>query len=212
MKRVTLTGLMMFLIGCSNGGGGSSSSPDGGVTNGWTSYSIASSADLPSCEGAIIGRLYYIEDQQVFRVCKSTGWADVVIGNTVVSNRKISNSTTNFCTQYANEVCAFTGGQIVQYADGSVLILGSWQFLYAVGAPDSDTDQDMSSVTVLYPPAAATGFQRLSALVARGNGTKGAYLVYTRDPESIKVVHDTDGDNVPETTDELLFTATLSNW
>lgn len=213
MRGIFLFILAGCLAACSGGGGGSSggSSPST-PTNGWTTYSVETASSLPTCGGEIVGRLYYVEDSQIFRVCKSTGWQTIALGNTTISNRLISNTATDYCTQYTGEACVFNGGQIVKYADGSVLILGGWTFLYSVSSPDNDTDHAISTISVLYPPEITVGYQKLSPLVARGSGYKSAFLVYTRSPESIKVIYDTDGDNVPEATDELLYTATLSSW
>lgn len=70
------------LTSCSGGGGG------GGTTtasNPWTSYSVATLADLPTCAGDIISRLYYVEASDSFSVCKSTGWATLPISSRFVA-------------------------------------------------------------------------------------------------------------------------------
>lgn len=200
-----------YLTACSGVTSGGGSGGSTGVTNGWTTYSVETSSALPSCSGDIVGRLYYVEDSQVFRVCKAAGWQTIVLGNAIVSNQIISYTNTDYCTQYDGESCGFSGGQLVRYADGSVMLLGSWTFLYT-NATDHDTDSDVTTISVVYPPTVTTAWQRLSPFVARGTGYKAAFLVYTRSPESIRIVHDTDGDGIPEVTDQVLYTAALNNW
>lgn len=71
---------IVALLGCSQsgGGGGSANAP----SNDWSSYSVKALSDLPGCSGTIVGRLYYVEDNSEFQVCKSTGWTVVnVQGN-----------------------------------------------------------------------------------------------------------------------------------
>jgi hypothetical protein len=92
------------------------------------------------------------------------------------------------------------------------MILGGWTYLYSTSTPDYDSDHALTTISVLYPSTANVGYQKLSPLVARGTGYKASFLVFTRSPESIKVVFDTDGDGVPEDTDETLYNATLSSW
>ena len=48
---------------------------DTGTTLGdWEVYSVASSDGLPDCEDATQGRLYFVESESAFYVCKSNGW------------------------------------------------------------------------------------------------------------------------------------------
>lgn len=217
MKKLISLFLVVVLSACSNGGGssgGGGGSGGGGSnpTNGWPTYSVGTASALPTCAGDVVGRLYYVEDSLVFKVCKSTGWQTITLGNSTVSNLLIASSSSDYCTQYVGEGCYFNGGQLVKYSDGSVLMLGGWTFLYSTSTPDYDTDHSYSSVSVLFPASVTVGYQKLSPLVARGTGYKSAYLVYTRSPESVKVIYDTDGDGLPEPTDEVLFAASVVGW
>ena len=48
---------------------------DTGTTLGdWEVYSVVSSDGLPDCEDATQGRLYFVESESAFYVCKSNGW------------------------------------------------------------------------------------------------------------------------------------------
>ena len=40
----------------------------------WHVYLVASSSDLPTCNSDTFGRLYYVESEEIFQVCKISGW------------------------------------------------------------------------------------------------------------------------------------------
>ena len=65
----------MPLSGCF---GGSDSNSDGGSTSenldDWQVHLAASESDLPECNDKTNGRLYYVESDAGFQVCKSSGW------------------------------------------------------------------------------------------------------------------------------------------
>ena len=46
----------------------------------WPTYSVVTAGDLPVCDSSTLGRLYYVEDQTEFQVCKSTGWEVISLG------------------------------------------------------------------------------------------------------------------------------------
>jgi hypothetical protein len=46
----------------------------------WPTYSVITAGDLPVCDSSTLGRLYYVEDQTEFQVCKSTGWEVISLG------------------------------------------------------------------------------------------------------------------------------------
>ncbi|MDP6234673.1 MAG: hypothetical protein QF364_02390, partial [Candidatus Poseidoniaceae archaeon] len=64
----------MPLSGCF---GGSDSNSDGGSTSenldDWQVHLAASESDLPECNDKTNGRLYYVESDAGFQVCKSSG-------------------------------------------------------------------------------------------------------------------------------------------
>ena len=130
---------------------------------------------------------------------------------TVSSNQILSTYTTNMCTQFSTEACIFEGGQRVTFSDGSVMILGMWEYLLynsATGAWDTNEN----SVTALIPPTTNTAYVKLSSYVARGTGYKRMFLVYQRSPESLKLVYDTDGSLTLNAGDTTIATLSLSNW
>ena len=45
----------------------------------WNVHFAATVADLPDCDEDTNGRLYYVEDNNQFLVCKTTGWNVIVI-------------------------------------------------------------------------------------------------------------------------------------
>lgn len=45
----------------------------------WNVHFAGTAADLPTCDAATNGRLYYVEDVNEFQVCKTTGWETIAI-------------------------------------------------------------------------------------------------------------------------------------
>lgn len=45
----------------------------------WQVYLVASSSDLPTCNSDTLGRLYYVESEEIFQVCKTSGWEIIEI-------------------------------------------------------------------------------------------------------------------------------------
>ena len=52
----------------------SSEAPQEDHLDDWMVYFASSSDELPDCDSETIGRLYYIETDSEFQVCKSSGW------------------------------------------------------------------------------------------------------------------------------------------
>ncbi|MBN8540781.1 MAG: hypothetical protein J0L82_10380 [Deltaproteobacteria bacterium] len=127
----------------------------------------------------------------------------------VTSNVRLSSSTTDLCIEYVGHSCFFSGGQIVKYSDGSIILLGAFATIYANGG---DTDTDQNAVTVVLPGSITGGYIKLSDFVARGSGFRAAFLVYVKASNTAYVVYDTDNDGVAEDTDETLLTLTQTSW
>ena len=45
----------------------------------WNVHFAATSEDLPACDEITNGRLYYVESDEQFQVCKTSGWAVITI-------------------------------------------------------------------------------------------------------------------------------------
>jgi hypothetical protein len=52
-----------------------------GNTDDWDVFSIASVTSLPPCDSATFGRLYYVEADENFQVCRTNGWEVIDIGS-----------------------------------------------------------------------------------------------------------------------------------
>ncbi len=107
--------ILMLTAGCNSGGGSSSSSPAPVVATPWSSFSVVTQADLPTCSGDIVGRLYYVESASNFQVCKSTGWTTVSIqGASGASGITINTITTCSKTTggatFQHKITAFSTG------------------------------------------------------------------------------------------------------
>ena len=61
--------ITMPMAGCL-GGDDSSDSPNEELTD-WSVYLAATAADLPTCDEDTNGRLYYVEADNQFQVCKT---------------------------------------------------------------------------------------------------------------------------------------------
>lgn len=95
MKRFGFL-LLAFLAACSNGGG-SFGSPSQPTTTQYpyNTFAVTTDADLPTCSGDIVGRLYYIESTAGFKVCKTSGWTAI----SVKGNDGITISTVKRCNK-----------------------------------------------------------------------------------------------------------------
>ena len=69
--------ITMPLAGCF-GGDDSSDTPDGELDD-WNVHFAATAADLPTCDEDTNGRLYYVEADNQFQVCKTSGWSVIDI-------------------------------------------------------------------------------------------------------------------------------------
>ena len=49
------------------------------VLNEWSVHFAGTADDLPTCDDDTNGRLYYVEADNEFQVCKSTGWSVITI-------------------------------------------------------------------------------------------------------------------------------------
>ena len=56
----------------------SSDTPDGELSD-WNVHFAATAADLPTCNEDTNGRLYYVEADGQFQVCKTAGWEVIAI-------------------------------------------------------------------------------------------------------------------------------------
>ena len=69
--------ITMPMAGCF-GGDDSSDSPSEELTD-WSVYLAPTTEDLPTCDEDTNGRLYYVESDNQFQVCKTTGWEVIAI-------------------------------------------------------------------------------------------------------------------------------------
>ncbi|MED6338029.1 MAG: hypothetical protein VYC12_03280, partial [Candidatus Thermoplasmatota archaeon] len=69
--------ITMPLAGCF-GGDDSSDAPDEKLDD-WNVHFAATAADLPTCDEDTNGRLYYVEADNQFQVCKTSGWTVIDI-------------------------------------------------------------------------------------------------------------------------------------
>ena len=82
MKRPTallfcLLMITMPMAGCL--GGDDSSDPPSEELTDWSVYLAPTTEDLPTCDEDTNGRLYYVEADNQFQVCKTTGWEIIAI-------------------------------------------------------------------------------------------------------------------------------------
>ena len=66
------------MAGCFGGGEDSLDAPDEELDD-WNVHFAATAADLPTCDEDTNGRLYYVEADNQFQVCKTSGWEVIAI-------------------------------------------------------------------------------------------------------------------------------------
>ncbi len=93
LRALSLSYLLVFTLlqtGCLEGGAKTSAdstsadaSSGGTISNDSTSSAAAMAVSyksmLPTCESASLGRLYYIEEENLFQVCSNAGWIEINI-------------------------------------------------------------------------------------------------------------------------------------
>ena len=84
MKRILalMFCLMMMTIplsGCINNNDDSTTEEEIIELQEWHVHFAVNTADLPTCNEDTYGRLYYVESENEFQVCKSTGWEIISI-------------------------------------------------------------------------------------------------------------------------------------
>ena len=74
--------MTMPLSGCMDNSDDSTSEEENVELQDWHVHFAVNAADLPTCNEDTNGRLYYVESDNEFQVCKSTGWEIISIKGT----------------------------------------------------------------------------------------------------------------------------------
>jgi hypothetical protein len=130
-------------------------------------------------------------------------------GVSITSSRLINPYPSDLCTDYSAQLCLFTGGQVVKFSDSTVLVTGTYSMIYADGV--SDTDTDGNSITMIVPPSSTGMWQRLSYTVGRSGILGSLWFVYTRSPEAVTLVFDTNANLIMDSGDEVIATLSLGS-
>ncbi|MEI6832486.1 MAG: hypothetical protein WCL28_00725 [bacterium] len=212
------------LLSCGSNSGGLSGAPaDNGAAgggSGQTHYTMSVNAegDLPACSSSNKKQLIYVTSNQSFKSCEERGWTTIEIGGLrVLSNSLLSPHQGNLCTFYSTfNTCQFRGGQLVKYSDGSVLLTGLYtNKLVHEGSISSDPEYDQFNTTIsfLIPASADYGYQILDEKVARVTGDfRNLFLVYVKSTDKVGLVFDSNGNELPDTTDEVVAYVARTNW
>jgi hypothetical protein len=215
--------LASFVVACGQGAktGASPVAGGGGANTSQPVYSmtVSTDAELPVCGDANKKHLVYVTSTKTFKTCEPSGWVVVEIGGLrVVSNRQIMPLSENLCPEFSSiESCAFNGGQIVKYSDGSVLVTGAYSYEFYTednmnsGSPEYD--RMTNSITMLVAPEMSAMHQRLDWKVSRPSGIfKNLFLVYIRDQDAVKLIFDSNSDGKVGVNDEVVHTALMTDW
>ena len=73
-------------------GGDDSSDASDEVLDDWNVHFAATVADLPACDEDTNGRLYYVEADNQFQVCKTSGWSIIDIQGPMVKTDLMAKS------------------------------------------------------------------------------------------------------------------------
>lgn len=115
MKKLTLFAIGSILCGCSGSGGGSGSPATSYPHN---AFAVTLESDLPPCSGDIVGRLYYIETTDIFKVCKAAGWTTIDVGG----SDGVSITSVTSCSKLETNRYEF---KIVTYSTGTKFVFCS---------------------------------------------------------------------------------------
>jgi hypothetical protein len=193
----------------------------GPASNG--SMLVESSKDLPACNAEKKGALAYVKSEEKFYVC-SGEWASVSIkgekgekgssgpnGLGITKIQKMKEIKTSFCTEYSSiEWCYFGGGQVIRFGDGHIMATASWEyFVFATASSDSDTD--ISTKTMFIPKGQPIASTKLTTMVARGDGLKDVFLVYSSELDKFFLVYDVNESGTADGTDQVLSSITLED-
>ena len=69
----------MPMAGCIGGNDDDSSDTPEPELSDWNVHFAATAADIPTCNEDTNGRLYYVEADNQFQVCKTSGWSVIDI-------------------------------------------------------------------------------------------------------------------------------------
>ena len=115
-----LFALMMMtvsLAGCFGGDDGDSNDETPSETlDDWQVHFAASSSDLPECNDDTNGRLYYIEADVEFQVCKTSGWEVIDISGT---DGVDGSSSTSTLIRVLSSTSCITGGNTFEIGSDS---------------------------------------------------------------------------------------------
>lgn len=190
-----------------------------GTPAGLGSTLVDTSKDLPACTPEKKGSLAYVKTEEKFYVC-SEEWASVKIngqkgekgeqgtpganGLGITKIQTMREINQNYCTQFPSiENCKFLGGQVIRFADGKILATASWEY-FAFSEMDSDSDIDISTKTIIIPDNLPFFSVTLHSLVARGDGYKDVFLVYSRELDKFALVYDQNESGKLEGSDQIL--------
>lgn len=184
---------------------------------------VESAEKLPTCDESREGALAYVKTEKTFYVCAGQ-WEEASIkgekgekgdagdpgksGLGITKVQSIQSDYEDYCTEYALEMCYFASGQVVRYADGSLMVTAVWKF-QSLTISDFDTDSDYSTVTYVIPSDQRSMVQEITDLVARGGGYKTVFLVYSRDIDRFGLIYDNNESLDLDSNDVLLTNLTL---
>jgi len=127
--------IAFMLSACSGSGGGGGGAQPSSPQSPWNSYFVTTVSDLPSCSGDIVGRLYYIETDNNFQVCKTSGWTTISIrgadgtNGTNGTNGSNGSNGISISSRWAYHVDTYVGATSISESSGSVVYIGDVQLV-----------------------------------------------------------------------------------
>jgi hypothetical protein len=127
-------------------------------------------------------------------------------GRSIVQVREMAADSEDLSTSIY-ETSYFLGGQIIQYSDDSIRLVGGLKTAYAV---TGDTDVDHFSVSADFMNASGSShlFILLTATLYRG-AYEDLWLVYDVSSDAMMLVYDTNGDSTYDSGDEIIKYVTM---
>lgn len=180
---------------------------------------LATSSQLPACNPESENQLFYVLDIKKFVVCDATDWVEIEIkgengvdgvagadGTKITSIKVISSTNTNLCS---TRECYFNGGQLVTMSDDNKSITATST---RVNSTPNPPEVDTFNSNFIVPKVSTLFYSRVLTSVTRNNVTANIYIRYFRNPEKVLLVFDTNANNIPEDTDEVVFAPTLEEF
>jgi len=202
MKKTAMSiTFLAFLVSCGVPLDSASETKSSDSGSGMT-VALADDTELPPCSQSNENQLIYIMSSEKFRMCRYGSWVSIEIKadqekhGSIDSIRDISSIPDDLCPG-SDAICAFKGGQITRYVDGTIFLMGS--ILMTI------IDYDISNVvSYMHTPSAffADGYETIALTLtphfqqSNADMFKALYMSYSIPDDIVAISIDGNGDMI----------------